>query len=215
MDLPAQRIETQAPCPMHEQGEFVIGRVNGDGSPDEGEIARVIERREARDGRQIGAVGCGEHGQNSPREGNAAVRRGDAGDRRMKGLDRRERPATVIGVRNGLGFLEGFFARADRLGEPILIELGRLRLPPARRNVFRRDRDRLDAGFGDGERRGRRAQRLEADLMKGVGEQPAFEIDAVFGGALSTLQFFERDFRAIDENFVVDDGSVERADELD
>ena len=88
----------------------------------------------------------------------------------MKGLDRRERPATVIGVRNGLGVLEGFFARADRLGEAILIELGGLRLPPARRNFFRRDRNRFDAGFRDGKRRGRRAQRLEADLMKGVSE---------------------------------------------
>ena len=98
----------------------------------------------------------------------------------MKGLDRRKRPLALIGVRNGLGLLEGLLARTDRPGDAILVELGGLRLPPARGNVFRRDRNRLDAGLGDGKRRGWRAQRLEANLMKGVGEQPAFEVNAVF-----------------------------------
>ena len=50
--------------------------------------------------------------------------------------------------------------------------------------------------------------------MKGVGEQPAFEVNAVFGGAFAALQLFEREFYAVDQNFVVDDRSVERADEL-
>jgi hypothetical protein len=63
----------------------------------------------------------------------------------------------------GLGLLEGFVAGADCFGKPVLIEFGRLRLPPARRDVFGGDGDRLEAGFREGEGRGRRAQGLEAD----------------------------------------------------
>ena len=44
--------------------------------------------------------------------------------------------AAFFRVREGRGFFEGFLARADRLGEPVLIEFGRLRLPPARRDLF-------------------------------------------------------------------------------
>jgi hypothetical protein len=73
-------------------------------------------------------------------------------------------------VREGLGLHERFVARADCLGEPVLIEFGRLRLPLARRDVFGDDGDGLEAGFRDGERRGGRARGLEADLLQGVGE---------------------------------------------
>jgi hypothetical protein len=55
----------------------------------------------------------------------------------MHGLDRGECPAAFLRIREGFGFLEGFVADADRLGEPVLIEFGRLRLPPARRDIFR------------------------------------------------------------------------------
>jgi hypothetical protein len=75
----------------------------------------------------------------------------------MEGLDRSKRSAAFFGVRNGLGLFERFLARADGLGEPVLIELGRLRLPPARRNIS----DGLEGGFREGERRGGRAQGLE------------------------------------------------------
>jgi hypothetical protein len=79
----------------------------------------------------------------------------------MEGLDRSKRSAAFFGVRNGLGLFERFLARADGLGEPVLIELGRLRLPPARRNIFGGDGDGLEGGFREGERRGGRVQGLE------------------------------------------------------
>ena len=85
----------------------------------------------------------------------------------MEGLDLSQRSAAFLWVRNGLGLLERFVARADGLGEPVLIEFGRLRLPPARRDVFGGDGDGLEAGFCDGERRGRCAQDVEADLLGG------------------------------------------------
>jgi len=40
---------------------------------------------------------------------------------------------------DSLSLLERFLARADRLGEPVLIEFRRLRLPPAGRDVFEGD----------------------------------------------------------------------------
>ena len=83
----------------------------------------------------------------------------------MEGLDRGERLAAFFRVREGRGFFECFLARADRLGEPVLIEFGRLRFPPARRDLFGGDDDRLEARFCEGERRGRRAQGLEPDLL--------------------------------------------------
>jgi hypothetical protein len=134
VNLAAERIEAEAPGPVDEQGEFVVGRVARDRAPDEGEVARVIERREAHNGRQLGAAGwraCSD----SPDEGDAPVRRGDTGDQWMEGLDRGERLAAFFRVREGRGLLECFLPRADRLGEPVLIEFGRLRLPPARRDM--------------------------------------------------------------------------------
>jgi len=65
----------------------------------------------------------------------------------MEGLDFSQRPAAFLWVREGRGLLECFLARADRLGKPVLIEFGRLRLPPARRDVFGDDGDRLEARF--------------------------------------------------------------------
>ena len=53
----------------------------------------------------------------------------------------------------GLGLLERFGAGADCLGEFVLIEFGRLRLPPARGDVFGGDSDGLDARLCEGERR--------------------------------------------------------------
>jgi hypothetical protein len=96
-----------------------------------------------------------------------------------------------------------------------LIEFGRLRLPPARRDVFGGDGDRLEAGFREGERRGGRAQGLEADLLEGVGEEPALELDAVFGGVLAGLEFVQGGFGAADEGFVVEDRGVEGCDEFE
>ena len=81
----------------------------------------------------------------------------------MEGLDLSQRSAAFLWVRNGLGLLERFVARADGLGEPVLIEFGRLRLPPARGDVFGGDGDGLEARFREGERRGRRPQRLETE----------------------------------------------------
>ena len=50
----------------------------------------------------------------------------------MESLDGGECPVTFFRV--GLGFFERFLARADCLGEPVLIEFGRLRLPPQKRH---------------------------------------------------------------------------------
>ncbi len=50
--------------------------------------------------------------------------------------------------------------------------------------------------------------------MKGVGEQPALEVDAVFGGALSILELFEGDLGTFDENFILGNRGVEGADEF-
>ncbi len=114
----------------------------------------------------------------------------------MEGLDGGERPAPFLRVRNGLGLLERIVARADCLGEFILIEFGRLRLPPAGRDVFGGDGDRevgfrdgdREAGFREGERRGGRAQGLEADLLQGMSDEPALELNPIFGGALARLE---------------------------
>jgi hypothetical protein len=75
----------------------------------------------------------------------------------------------------------------DRLGKPVLIEFGRLRLPPARRDVFGGDGDGVEAGFRDCERRGGRAQGLETDLLQGVGEEPALELNPVFSRPVELL----------------------------
>jgi hypothetical protein len=50
VDLAAERIEAETARPVNEQREFVVGRIARDGTPDEGEVARVIERGQARDG---------------------------------------------------------------------------------------------------------------------------------------------------------------------
>jgi hypothetical protein len=102
-------------------------------------------------------------------------------------------------------FLEGIVAGADRLGEPVLIEFGWLGFPPARWDVFGGDGNRLEAGFREGEGRGGGAQDLETDLLQGVGEEPALELDAVLGGAFTGLEFVQGGLGAIDEDFVVDD----------
>jgi hypothetical protein len=59
VDLAAQGIEAEAPRPVDEEGEFVVGRVARDRAPDEGEIAQDIERGQARDGRSSVRVGGG------------------------------------------------------------------------------------------------------------------------------------------------------------
>jgi len=66
-------------------------------------------------------------------------------------LRRAPRPR-FFGVREGRGLFEGFSRRADRLGEPVLIELGRLCFTSAP-DVFGGDGDRLEARFRKGERR--------------------------------------------------------------
>jgi hypothetical protein len=55
VDLATQRIEAEAPGPVDEERELVIGRIERDRAPDEGEVARVIERWDACDRRQLGA----------------------------------------------------------------------------------------------------------------------------------------------------------------
>lgn len=62
MDLPAQRVEAQAPGPVDEHGEFVFRRIGGDGPADEGEVAGIVEGRQA-DDRRVGAGEIGGHGQ--------------------------------------------------------------------------------------------------------------------------------------------------------
>jgi hypothetical protein len=57
VDLAAQRIEAEAARPVDEEGEFVVGRVARDRAPDDGEVARVIERGVARDRDKLGAGG--------------------------------------------------------------------------------------------------------------------------------------------------------------
>jgi hypothetical protein len=47
------------------------------------------------------------------------------------------------------------------------------------------------AGFREGERRGQRAQGLEADLLQGVGEKPALELDAFLSRAFAGLEFVQ------------------------
>jgi len=132
----------------------------------------------------------------------------------MEGLDRGERLAPFFRVREGCGFFEGFLTGADCLGKPVLIEFGRLRLPPAR-GCLRGDGDRLEARFREGERRSRRAQGLEADLLQGMSKEPALELDAGLSGAFAILEFVQGGFRAVDENFVVDDRGVEGCDEFE
>jgi hypothetical protein len=63
VDLAAQRIEAEAARPVDEEREFVVGRVARDGARDEGEIARVIERGQARDGDKLGAGDDRAYGQ--------------------------------------------------------------------------------------------------------------------------------------------------------
>ncbi len=109
---------------MDEEGEFVIGGVARDRAPDEGEIARVIERGEAHDGRQLGAGDDRAHGQTlrirvmPPSE---AVTPGING---WRASDLGQRPAAFLRVRDGFGFFKGLVAGADYLSEPGLIELG-------------------------------------------------------------------------------------------
>ena len=165
VDLAAQRIEAEAPRPVDEQREFVIGRVYGDGAADEGEIAWIIERWEACDRRQLGAGGLGAW-SDPPDKGDAAVRGGDTGDHRMKGLDLGECPVAFFRVWNGLGFFERFLARADGFGEAVLIEFRRLWLPPARRDIFGSNYDRLGARFRDREGGG---WRFAAECGRGAG----------------------------------------------
>jgi hypothetical protein len=47
--------------------------------------------------------------------------------------------------------------------------------------------------------RSRRGQGLETDLLEGVGEEPALELNPVFGGAFAGLEFVEGGFHAVDE----------------
>jgi hypothetical protein len=76
----------------------------------------------------------------------------------MEGLDLSECPSAFFWVRNGLGLLERLVAGADRPGEPILIEFGRLW------DVFGGDGDGLEAGFREGERRGGRVRRSAVSI---------------------------------------------------
>lgn len=81
-----------------------------------------------------------------------------------------------------------------------MIEFGRLRFPPARRDVFGGDRDGLEAGVREGERRNGRTQGLETDVLQGVGEEPALELDPVFRAAFAGLEFVQGDLGAVDED---------------
>ena len=111
VDLAAQGIEAETAGPVDEEREFVVGRVARDRAPDEGEVARVVECGEARDGDKLGAGD--DRASNSADEGDAAIRGGDAGDQWMEGLDCGERPAAFLRVQNGLGLLEGFRGRGS------------------------------------------------------------------------------------------------------
>jgi hypothetical protein len=132
-----------------------------------------------------------------------------------RGLDLGQRLAAFLRVRNGRGFPERFVAGPDRLGEAVLIEFRRLRLPPAGGDVVGGDGDRLEARFHEGERRGARAQGLELDLLQGVREEPALELDAGLGRAFAGLEFVQGGFGALGERFVIDDGGVESRDEFE
>jgi hypothetical protein len=54
-----------------------------------------------------------------------------------------------------------------------------------------------------------------ADLLQGVGKEPALELNPVFGGAFARLEFVQAGFDAVDEGFVVDDRGVEGRDEFE
>ena len=56
--------------------------------------------------------------------------------------------------------------------------------------------------FREGKCRGGRAQGLEADLLQGVGEEPAPELDAVFGRASAGQEFAQHGFGAVDKAFL-------------
>jgi hypothetical protein len=78
-----------------------------------------------------------------------------------------------------------------------------------------KDGDGLGARFRECERFGGYAQGLESDLLQGVGEEPALELDAGLGGAFAILEFIQRGFGAVDEDFVLDDRGVESRDEFE
>jgi hypothetical protein len=89
----------------------------------------------------------------------------------MECLDRGECPAAFLGVREGFGFFERLVAGADRPGEPVLIEFGRLRFPPAcLRNYVRPIARRISAAvararpFTEGKVRGDDAKMTTALL---------------------------------------------------
>jgi hypothetical protein len=81
--------------------------------------------------------------------------------------------------------------------------------------TFGGDGDSLEARFRESERRGRRAQGLETDLLQGVREEPALELDVVFGGTFAGPEFVQGGFGAVDDDFVVDDRGFEGRDEFE
>ena len=103
------------------------------------------------------------------------------------------------------------------LGEPVLIEFsGGCGFPLQRAAGMSSGATAiaLEAGFRDGEGGGGRAQVLEADLLQGMGEEPALELDTGLDGAFARLQFVQGGFGAIDEGFVVEDRGFESRDEF-
>jgi hypothetical protein len=48
-----------------------------------------------------------------------------------------------------------------------------------------------------------------------VGEEPALELNPVFGGAFARLQFVQGGFGAVDKDFVIDDRGIEGRDEFE
>jgi hypothetical protein len=48
-----------------------------------------------------------------------------------------------------------------------------------------------------------------------VGEEPPLELNPVFGGAFAGLEVVQGGFGAVDEDFVVEDRSVESRDEFE